>query len=254
VTKTFLPLVSAGQEAPKRPRYSVCSHRALAPHEINVATYNIGASDKWLTTTAYERINRIMRQVTVDRGAEIVALQEVLLRLPVRNEVPALKDLYPKWSMYVVLHNKQQDYMNVIMSVYPFVTASGQTHVIESRKGYPDRTNLTVLVNTPLGLLRVFNVHTRYDEAAYGVAQTMKWVLEVVKAEAYPFVIMGDFNAGHGDVMDEAEGAGLQLQSLKASRIDHVFAGGRLGVVEAGSVPRPVVEGEHDPVFATVSF
>jgi endonuclease/exonuclease/phosphatase family metal-dependent hydrolase len=249
MTKTFLPLVSAGQQ---RQRKSVCARKTLQATQINVATYNIGASDKWLASTSAERIQRIMQQVDEQRDVEVVAFQEVLQRLPLRAEVAALKELYPKWSMFVAPHNERQDYMNAIMSCHPIVIGSERTRVIESRKGYAARTNISVQVLHPACTFRAYNVHTRFDEAEHGVRQTMEWVLDVSKDEpSLPYVVMGDFNSAHSDTLASAAAVGIDLTSLRASRIDHVLASG-LRIDEACEVQRPVVEGEHNPVYATL--
>jgi endonuclease/exonuclease/phosphatase family metal-dependent hydrolase len=190
VKQVFLPIVMTGG----RHRATVCSRVNKARNQLNLATYNIGYStnDSWVISR--DRIATIVDQLEQGHDAEVVALQEVVQR-DNRPEIQVFSNDHKDWWQFTAPHNEDQDYRNLILSAYPIVKGSERTHTIKSKKGKQDRVNLSVQVAHPSGTFRVFNVHTRYDEASEGVAQTMKWVRTITDQEkGMPFVVMGDFN------------------------------------------------------------
>jgi endonuclease/exonuclease/phosphatase family metal-dependent hydrolase len=246
--KVFLPLVATG---PRR-RATVCNRAPKGPKQINLCTFNIGYDEgAQAGATTVLRVNVISQQVDFARDAEIVALQEVVHRPGARPELDMLRAQMKGWHAFSLPHNLAQDYRNMILSAYRIIRDSERAHVIRTERA-PERTNLSVQVAHPSGAVRVFCIHTRAGAALEGVRQSLEWAAAVTASEpGVPFAIMGDFNALRKDVLAEARRAGLQVQATEAGRIDHMLLGG-LRIDEECVVARPMPEGQHNPLFATV--
>jgi endonuclease/exonuclease/phosphatase family metal-dependent hydrolase len=247
LSKIYLPIVSTGD----RWRGTVCSRATLKRGQANLATFNIGYDPKHGGSAPFARVEAVGLQFDTGQDAEVVALQEVMYG-DGRFEVAMFRDRYPKWHYFVVPHNLYQFYMNMIVSCHPFVPSSGRTFTIESNEDNPDREVLSIQVRHPSGVFRVFNLHTRAGEAKHGVQQALQWVKQVTEQEAgVPFAVMGDFNLTRAGVLDIANKVGLQVRCTTAGRIDHILVNG-FKIAEQCVVPRPLVEGQHDPLFVTV--
>jgi len=118
--------------------------------------------------------------------------------------------------------------------------------------GDQDRTNISVKIDTPIGDIRVWSIHTRADDPLYGADITVQGVKDLSDAEpTIPIILMGDFNLSYKDTRDLVDSIFPEMISTKLSYIDHIFVY-QLFVVGGYSAPR-VVAGQHDPVFATVT-
>lgn len=218
---------------------------------VSLVTYNIGYDDDAWVMAAGERVERIGAQFA-EFATDIFALQEVIYRGD-RAEVEGFARLRTGWHWYAEPHNKRNHYCNMLVSAFPFVEGSHCTCTIVSPAGRNDRVNISAKVRTPAGIMRVWSIHTRFEEAKEGTKQTLRGVKLVADSEPdVPYAIMGDFNTGRSNVMEIAKDVGLQLDATHVGRIDHILVHG-LDITAQHVAARPGVPGEHDPVFATVT-
>jgi endonuclease/exonuclease/phosphatase family metal-dependent hydrolase len=249
VTKVFLPAVANGGQQ----RRTVCSRAPKARSQVNVATYNVGydGNNAWIMAPI-ERVQKIGGQLLA-HDVEIVALQEVMHEGD-NMELGVFSHWFTGWQWFAEAHNRRNHYLNVILTAHPIVQGSERTHTIVSRNGRNDRVNVSVQVRTPAGVMRVWSIHTRFEEPDDGTAQLMRGVKLVADSEpGIPVLIMGDFNTQRSNVLSIAKDAELRPNATTVGRIDHILAHG-LEIVESCAAPRPGVPGEHDPIFATVTF
>jgi endonuclease/exonuclease/phosphatase family metal-dependent hydrolase len=231
----FLPLVEGSGE-PVVP--------AASAGTMKVVTYNIGYEG---VGDADARIEQIYNQF-VANDVEVAAIQELRFA-GAGQEIDAVEDHFSAWHIYRYPHNIYQEYENAIFSVYPIV-ASSQEHV-EIPAGSQTRTNISVILDTPRGYIRVWSIHTRFNNAVYGTNITVDGVKDVSDSEpTIPVILMGDFNLMYEDVREIVDDIFPEMDSRKIGRIDHVFTH-ILNVVDGYVAPR-VVSGQHDPTFATV--
>jgi len=235
-----------------------CSMGSKTANQLNLVTYNVGDdSDVWKGGLAHdpERVARMAKLLMTDRNAEIIALHEIKHRVGDKQTMPPelahVKTYFPAYSLFTRPHNESNDYSNVILSKYPFVSGSEKEHIMTG--GSAVRKNLSVIINTPRGKVRVFAIHTRYGEQNPQTKQIAAWVKSVTTAEpGIPFVVMGDFNQSNSDNMKAFNDAKVSVVSPGLSGIDHIYLN-NLSVKESCKVGNGGISGGHDPVFITTN-
>lgn len=232
----YLPLVSGSGEEPVTP---------AGIGNIVVATYNIGYEGD---QDADYRINAIHDQFATHQ-VELASIQELRFEGS-SQEIDAVEDHFSDWYITRTPHNVFQEYENAIFSTYPFVGGSGVN--VEIPDGSNTRTNISILVASPLGNIRVWSIHTRADAGLYGTEITVQGVKDLSDLEpTVPVILMGDFNLTYPNVREVVDDIFPAMQSRKFARIDHIFVY-NLEVVSGYAAPR-IISGQHDPVFATLT-
>lgn len=216
---------------------------------LMVATYNIGVDGGDWVMASEERVARI-RDHFEAHTVDIAALQEVGLR-GVRLEVaPFAQGSHVYWEP----HNQNNHYCNMIVSRHPIVEGSQRTHTIFSRNGRNDRVNVSVQVRTPAGVVRIWSIHTRFEEPDEGTRQTLQGVKLVAASEPdIPYIVAGDYNTSRKNVLSIAKDVGLQVKSTQAGRIDHILVNG-LAILEEYIYTPTDLPTSHVPVFARVTL
>jgi endonuclease/exonuclease/phosphatase family metal-dependent hydrolase len=228
--KVFLPVVANGKQ-----------------DTLLCATYNIGFDGGDWVMASQERVERIKDHL---QDVDVIALQEVGYR-GARQEVTVfMQGLNVYWEP----HNENNHYCNMLVSKHPFVEGSQRTHTIFSRNGRNDRVNVSVQVRTPAGVVRVWSIHTRFEEPDDGTRQTLQGVKLVAESEpGVPFVVAGDYNTSRKNVLNIAKDVGLPVRSTQAGRIDHILVSG-LEILEEYIFTPQDLPTSHVPVFARVTL
>lgn len=215
-------------------------------HDIKVATFNIGYNSA--EESASDRMLYLHDQL-LGEGVEVAAIQELRHKGDL-SEAHFLEEQFKGWYIYRVEHNPVQQEESAIVSRYPFAAGSEVNVTIKSRRGYRDRVVPSVVVRTPIGNIRVWSVHTRYNEPDWGTEQALRAAQALHRLEPnVPTIVMGDFNWGFDHLVETAGNLGLEFSGKNDSRIDHIIG---LGMTIRDAYQRPkALSSEHDPLFAT---
>lgn len=214
--------------------------------DLKIATFNIGYNSA--EENPADRMLYLHSQL-LREGVEVAAIQE-LRHVGPRPELPYLEEQFRGWYIYRVPHNPQQQEESAILSRYPFVPGTEVVIPIHSRRGYQDRVVFSAVVRAPAGNIRVWTIHTRYNEPDWGTETTLRAAKALHDAEPnVPTIVMGDFNEGFEHIVEYAGAIGLQFSGYRASRIDHIIG---IGITIRDEYQRPkALSSQHDPLFAT---
>lgn len=230
--------------------------RAPAQAEVRLRVMSFNT---WSRNRDAERIARVI----VAQRPDLLLLQEIPADV-FRRLVPALGALY---GGEVVHHAYDPALMQAVVSRYP----------LEPRPNPKDEGQTQrVLLRHPLGPVTVFNVHPlRIGGWEYRYRQIAALLEEEVLRERGPVVLGGDLNAPdrsqlyglvarHLRNAHEEAGFGLGftypaavavlggLPALPLVRLDHIFTGGGLVPVHAGTLADSGGS-DHRPVFAELA-
>ncbi len=235
-----------------------CSMGSKTANQLNLVAYNMGDDGKIWKSTSEEKINRLSQLLVGQRKAEIIALQEIIhFNRQGTPETSFIKKYFPGYHVYTQPHNPGNEYSNMILSRYPI--SNPKTYTItataDGKNNATPRVNLSVLVDTPKGKIRIFNIHPRSGSATapIGVKKSLEWVKQVSATEPnIPIIVLGDFNQSDINNISAMKSAGLNLISPKFPGIDHIYLSA-LSIKESCRIGNGGISGGHDPVFVTTN-
>jgi len=236
-----------------------CSMSSKTANQLNLASYNVGDDgDVWKDGLAHDpaRVAAMAKLLMTTRSAEIIALQEIKHEVADGETKPPelsyIKTYFPGYSILTRPHNSDNDYSNVILSKFPFVSGTEKELLMTEGRGN-DRRNLSVIVNTPRGKVRVFAIHTRYEQPGSQTKEIAAWVKSVTSSEpGIPFVVMGDFNQSDSNNKSAFSDAKVSVVSPGFPGIDHIYLNS-LSINEKCRIGNGGISGGHDPVFITTN-
>ncbi len=274
-----------------------CTRFAKAnPTSISIATFNIGGPGECNGSCVVNRVKDMKRLLFEVNQLDIVGFQEVkIIDRGNNSQKPYIEPEFIQFESQFAEYNRVfrghwnivgnpppgwesrpregmnggSWYGNMIVTKFPIREGSYREHLFGGEK-YP-RYLISVIVETPNGPLRTYNIHTRgypESESAYGVKQVVTFLQKISSSEPdIPFVVLGDFNHEYGKiaaiVANLGHGLGINMGCENATLcylkgIDFLFTGNKALLqnrCKVESTPDNKFFGaDHDPVYATVSL
>lgn len=235
-----------------------CTNSSKTSSQLNIVTYNMGDDGKVWKGTKEERIKALAKMLLTERNAEIIAIEEIKHKTSDGStpEVGYLSKYFPGYHIYNKPHNPDQDYSNVILSKHAIVSGSDKTQVLLVNGGGTPRTNLSVIVDTPKGKVRVYAIHTRAGDSAEPQSKdTFTWVQQVSGSENVPYIVMGDFNQSRETLDKILSNLKLTMtgSNVNSSIIDHVYVSPTLSIKEKCVLSNNGISQGHSPVYITTN-
>jgi len=262
---------------------NTCSKLPKQPNEINIVTYNIGDDRKVCKECDPDDRMKALMDLFKNNHADIIALQEVWLRRKGKPEfLDDMKSLLPILETeynYVYrghaddalttkgIPNHGSDYGNMIITKLPIRQDSYKEYLIDKKTGDGEgqRYFFSVVIESPDGPIRIYNIHTRAGESPWGVTEAAKFLKSISSAEpAMPLIVLGDFNQGmqyiQSQLGDSQYGLNINFGCTNAALcfsagIDLIFPNDKATIVNRcqGSADSNglTISGGHVPVYAT---
>ncbi|NBI28486.1 endonuclease/exonuclease/phosphatase family protein [Chengkuizengella marina] len=218
---------------------------------LEVMTYNIRHARGLDGSVDLNRITTVIE----DSGAEIVGLQEVdrfHIRSNMVDQIEEIADrLNMHWAFVPSVQFSFMEYGNAILSRYPIVN----TEMIYLANDIEDRSAILVDIETPLGIIKIINVHfgLTFEEKESQITQILLHIQNIEQ----PIIIMGDFNMTSDNTLMQ-DLAHLWQSSrtdsptvLSGLEIDYIFANNGLLILDSWTIESDA--SDHLPVVAEIS-
>lgn len=199
-----------------------CTKLPKTEGEINIVTYNIGDDQKACEGCDPAVRMKALMDILEANHADIIALQEVRFRKKDSTELfsdakPLMDIIKDRYHYIYRAHgddkyttkgspNQGWDYGNMFVSKFPIKLDSYKEYLIDRRVGDGEgqRYFFSVIIDTPQGPVRIYNIHTRAKESAWGVTEAAKFLKSLVSTEpSMPLIVLGDFNKGMGYIQSQ---------------------------------------------------
>ncbi|MBP9759167.1 endonuclease/exonuclease/phosphatase family protein [Candidatus Dojkabacteria bacterium] len=272
-----------------------CTKVAKAnPNELNVVTYNIGDDQHICTKCDPKDRVKLIKDLMEANYVDIIGFQEIQLIKRKTNSTPEYvleeyKQFMSQFSQYNIIYRGHGDkkgvpatglpntgttYGNMIITKFPIRNDTYKEYIMERFPSgiYDDgiqRYLFSVIIDTPSGPLRVYNIHTRSGkESAWGVTEVVKFITQVSSTEKdIPFIVLGDFNQNIPYVQSQIEnpqnGLGMTVGCQNpdicyTGHIDFIFPNSKVTMINrckgVSQFGKEIISGGHVPVYATIKL
>lgn len=263
-----------------------CTKQAKqSPSDINVVTYNIGDdNDSCEKCSAGQRIGAL-KDLMERNYADIIALQELDIADLNKHHVPTLRaelqavlELFQGYNIIYRGHadgefvekgkpNQGYSYGNALITKLPVRKESYAEYYLDKHPGdgQAQRYFFSIIVDTPQGPVRIYNIHTRAAESGWGVTEAAKFLARTAANEKdLPFIVLGDFNQNMPNIQsqlgDPQYGLNIAFGCTNAALcysggIDLLFPNNKIELLNRcrGSAQSNglTISGPHVPVYGT---
>lgn len=239
--------------------------------KLRVMTYNIQHGRIHLAVPEVIDLNGVA-QVMKDCGADIIGLNEVRGEgvwdgyTAQTEKLGSLLGFNAYIGRSVYVHGEYNPYGNAILSRFPIIEAKvfRIPDVIEDNGKYREPRTVTraVIELTDMSRIAVYTSHFGLSEPEQEHA--VSTVIELLKSEALPYVLMGDFNMTPDNPLihklsEVAYGAEDLLRDAKTftshapeKKIDYIYTSNRVTVKDANVIE--IVASDHFPLCEDIEI
>lgn len=265
---------------------NACTGGPKQPGELNIVTYNIGDDQKVCEKCPPEQRMQALMNIFTAKDTDIIDLQELWIRksgkIDFIEDAKALFPLLEAGGYSYIFRGHQDDslttkgipnqgsnYGNSIITKFPILKETYKEYFLDKKigDGQAQRYYISVVVQTPSGKVRIFNIHTRYAESEWGGTEAAKFISEVIRTEpGMPYIILGDFNQQVQYVRSQLSTAYSIPINYNCAEAGSCFSGGVDLILSDPSIiiqnrcqgtstwENMQISGGHVPVYATFRF